>query len=233
MDIQKNLNNELMEEAPYYTDECRKLFEIRMSLVPYLYSAFEEYQRTGLPPVRAVAMEYPQDEAARNLDDEYFFGKDLLVCPLTLEDGTSREVYLPEGTWYNFFTGEKIEGGRKLVLEADWNEMLVFARDGALIPVAAPVMCVKEDTVFDITVKSFGENPTGSCVLYEDDFISYDYENAHDSESAHDSERAQNDSNPSAAKKQICITVDDNGTFIVSGAKTSTKYHFLNCIVKD
>ena len=92
-----------MEEAQYYTDECRKLFELRMSLVPYLYSAFEEYQKTGLPPVSAVVMEYPQDEAARNLDDEYFFGKDLLVCPLTLEDGTSREVYLPEGNWYNFF----------------------------------------------------------------------------------------------------------------------------------
>ena len=158
-------------------------------------------------------MEYPQDEAARNLDDEYFFGKDLLVCPLTLEDGTSREVYLPEGNWYNFFTGEKIEGGRRLVLEADWNEMLVFARDGALIPVAEPVMCVKEDTVFDITVKSFG-NPTGSFVLYEDDFVSFNYESL-------------------AAKKQICITANSSGEFIASGAKTSTKYHFLNCIVKD
>lgn len=214
VDIQKNLNNELMEEAQYYTDECRKLFELRMSLVPYLYSAFEEYQKTGLPPVRAVVMEYPQDEAARNLDDEYFFGKDLLVCPLTLEDGTSREVYLPEGNWYNFFTGEKIEGGRKLVMEADWNEMLVFARDGALVPVAEPVICVTEDTVFNITVKSFGTNKTGSCVLYEDDFVSFNYESL-------------------AAKKQINVTVGDNGKFIVSGAKTSTKYHFLNCIVKD
>ena len=214
VDIQKNLNNELMEEAQYYTDECRKLFELRMSLVPYLYSAFEEYQKKGLPPVRAVVMEYPQDEAARNLDDEYFFGKDLLVCPLTLEDGTSREIYLPEGTWYNFFTGEKIEGGRRLVLEADWNEMLVFVRDGALVPVAEPVICVTEDTVFNITVKSFGTNKTGSCVLYEDDFVSFNYESL-------------------VAKKQINVTVGDNGKFIVSGAKTSTKYHFLNCIVKD
>ena len=203
-----------MEEAQYYTDECRKLFELRMSLVPYLYSAFEEYQKTGLPPVSAVVMEYPQDEAARNLDDEYFFGKDLLVCPLTLEDGTSREVYLPEGNWYNFFTGEKIEGGRRLVLEADWNEMLVFARDGALVPVAEPVICVTEDTVFNITVKSFGTNKTGSCVLYEDDFVSFNYESL-------------------VAKKQINVTVGDNGKFIVAGAKTSTKYHFLNCIVKD
>ena len=45
-------------------------------------------------------MEYPQDEAARNLDDEYFFGNDLSLCPLTLEDGTEREVYLPDGIWY-------------------------------------------------------------------------------------------------------------------------------------
>lgn len=51
------------------------------------------------------------------------------------------------------------------MLEADWNEMLVFARDGALVPVAEPVICVTEDTVFNITVKSFGTNKTGSCVL--------------------------------------------------------------------
>ena len=163
--------------------------------------------------MRSVAMEYPQDEVARNLDDEYFFGKDLLVCPLTLEDGTSREVYLPEGTWYNFFTGEKIEGGRRLVLEADWNEMLVFAREGALVPLAKPVQCVTEYTMFEITVKNYGK-PTGSCKLYEDDFVSFNYEK-------------------DGSKKEIIITADENGNFIASGAKTSTKYHFLNCIVKD
>lgn len=91
---------------------------------------------------------------------------------------------------------------------------LFLLRDGALVPVAEPVICVTEDTVFNITVKSFGTNKTGSCVLYEDDFVSFNYESL-------------------VAKKQINVTVGDNGKFIVSGAKTSTKYHFLNCIVKD
>ena len=146
------------------------------------------------------------------MDDEYFFGKDLLVCPLTLEDGTSREVYLPDGIWYNFFTGESIEGGRRLVLQADWNEMLAFAREGAVIPVARPNLCITKDTVFEITVKSFGK--PGSCELYEDDFVSFDYENT-------------------TEKKTIRIVADDDGTITAYGAKTSKKYRFLNCIVTE
>ena len=114
-------------------------------------------------------MEYPADEAVRNLDDEYFFGKDLLVCPLTLEDGTSREVYLPAGIWYNFFTGEKIEGGKNIIMQADWNEMLVFAREGVVILLAKPNLSITKDIVFEITIKKFGKS--GSCELYEDDAI--------------------------------------------------------------
>ena len=212
MDIKKNLNNEVMEDSAYYTDECRKLFELRMSLVPYLYSAFEEYQKSGLPPVRAVAMEYPADEAVRNLDDEYFFGKDLLVCPLTLEDGTSREVYLPAGIWYNFFTGEKIEGGKNIIMQADWNEMLVFAREGVVILLAKPNLSITKDIVFEITIKKFGKS--GSCELYEDDFVSFDYEKT-------------------AEKKKISIIADGDETIAVYGAKTSRKYCFLNATVKD
>ena len=99
------------------------------------------------------------------------------------------------------------------MLEADWNEMLVFAREGALVPLAKPVQCVTEYTMFEITVKNYGK-PTGSCKLYEDDFVSFNYGSL-------------------AAKKQINVIVGDNGEFIASGAKSSTKYHFLNCIVKD
>ena len=114
--------------------------------------------------MRAVAMEYPADEAVRNLDDEYFFGKDLLVCPLTLEDGTSREVYLPAGIWYNFFTGEKIEGGKNIIMQADWNEMLVFAREGVVILLAKPNLSITKDIVFEITIKKFGSLEVVNCM---------------------------------------------------------------------
>ena len=76
------------------------------------------------------------------------------------------------------------------------------------------MICVTEDTVFNITVKSFGTNKTGSCVLYEDDFVSFDYEKT-------------------GFENEIIIAADENGKFIANGAKSSIKYHFLNCIVKN
>lgn len=104
VDIGKNLAGEFMEEAEYYTDVCRRYHEIRMSLLPYLYSAFVKYWKEGIPPVRALAMDY-EDEQAGNVDDEYMLGDSLLVAPMTLEDGVCRKVYLPEGKWYDFWEG--------------------------------------------------------------------------------------------------------------------------------
>lgn len=174
-DIEKNLAGEPMDTADYYTAECRKLFELRMSLLPYLYSAFVEYSHSGKPPIRALVMDYPEDMAARMVDDEYLFGESMLVCPLTYEEGTSRKVYLPQGRWYNFFTGMAVEGGRTMETEAAYNEIPVFVKDGAMIPLAEPVMHVDKDTVFEMTVKIFGE-ADGRFVLYEDDFATFDFE---------------------------------------------------------
>lgn len=174
-DIEKNLAGEPMDTADYYTAECRKLFELRMSLLPYLYSAFVEYSHSGKPPIRALVMDYPEDMAARMVDDEYLFGESMLVCPLTYEEGTSRKVYLPQGRWYNFFTGTAVEGGRTMETEAAYNEIPVFVKDGAIIPLAKPVMYVDKDTVFEMTVKIFGE-ADGRFVLYEDDFATFDFE---------------------------------------------------------
>ena len=174
-DIEKNLAGEPMDIADYYTAECRKLFELRMSLLPYLYNAFVEYSHSGKPPIRALVMDYPEDMAARMVDDEYLFGESMLVCPLTYEEGTSRKVYLPQGRWYNFFTGTAVEGGRTMETEAAYNEIPVFVKDGAIIPLAKPVMHVDKDTVFEMKVKIFGE-ADGRFVLYEDDFATFDFE---------------------------------------------------------
>lgn len=174
-DIEKNLAGEPMDTAEYYTAECRKLFELRMRLLPYLYSAFVEYSHSGKPPIRALVLDYPEDREARMVDDEYLFGESMLVCPLTYEDGTSRSVYLPEGSWYDFFTGERTEGGRRVEVHAEYDKIPVFVKEGAIIPLAKPVTHVEKDTVFDITVKTFGE-ADGSFVLYEDDFETFAYE---------------------------------------------------------
>lgn len=174
-DIEGNLAGQEMPEAVYYTEECRKLFELRMSLLPYLYSAYVEYYQTGKPPVRALLMDYPEDAPARMTDDEYLFGESMLVCPLTYGDGVSRRAYLPHGNWYNFFTGEKVSGGKEMEVHADYNQIPVFVKEGGIIPLAKPVLSVKRDTVFEMEVKIFGEGD-GKFVLYGDDFETFDYE---------------------------------------------------------
>lgn len=174
-DIEGNLAGQEMPEAAYYTEECRKLFELRMSLLPYLYSAYVEYYQTGKPPVRALLMDYPEDASARMTDDEYLFGESMLVCPLTYGDGVSRRAYLPHGNWYNFFTGEKVSGGKEMEVHADYNQIPVFVKEGGIIPLAKPVLSVKRDIVFEMEVKIFGEGD-GKFVLYGDDFETFDYE---------------------------------------------------------
>lgn len=178
-DIHKNLTGKRMEKAWYYTEECQKLFALRMRLLPYLYSAYVEYRQTGKPPVRALVLDYPEDSNVRIIDDEYMFGESMLVCPLTYEDKTSRQVYLPSGNWYDLFTGEKTEGGRTWEMEAAYNRIPVFVREGAIVPLAEPVLCVRNDTVFDMEVRIFGE-ADGKFVLYSDDFESFDYEQHQD-----------------------------------------------------
>lgn len=173
-DINKNLAGEEMENSAYYTDICRKYHRIRMSLLPYLYSAFVTYYKTGIPPLRALVFDYQEDEKVRCIDDEYMLGDSLLVAPMTIEDGTQRNVYLPKGRWYDFFDDTVYEGGQEYQIEADYDKIPVFVKENTVLPLAKPVEAVTADTVFELTVKTYG-TAEAECVLYEDDFTTFDY----------------------------------------------------------
>lgn len=92
-------------------NEVRKLFEIRKSLVPELLKAFELYHEKGIPPVRALVMDFTDDENVKKIDDEYMFCENMLVAPIIANSGDEREVYLPDGEWVDFYTGEKVPCG--------------------------------------------------------------------------------------------------------------------------
>ena len=85
---------------------CRQYLELRYRLLPYLYSVVREGHLTGLPVIRALWLHYPDDAVARARGDEYLWGPNILVAPVTEKGATSRRVYLPRGTWYDFWTGE-------------------------------------------------------------------------------------------------------------------------------
>ncbi|MBT9333077.1 glycoside hydrolase family 31 protein [Acidipila sp. 4G-K13] len=111
----------------------RKYAVLHMSLFPYLYAATQEASRTGMPIMRALVLEYQNDQRAREAKDEYLFGPDFLVAPV-IDENTSRVVYLPPGEWVNYWTGEALQGGKIVIADAPLETLPLYARASAIIP---------------------------------------------------------------------------------------------------
>jgi alpha-D-xyloside xylohydrolase len=174
--IDKDLNNGGRFMANWERTEatCRKLLQMRMRLLPYLYSAYADYHYAGMPPTRALVMDYPEDPATWAVDDQYMLGSALMVAPL-FTGQQKRSVYLPEGDWYDFWTHTKYSGGRKVEIEKPQEEIPVFVKGDSLLPLAEPVDCVKPQTEFALTIHVYGAKPR-KFVLYEDDGVTFDFE---------------------------------------------------------
>lgn len=169
----KNNNNQVMPETAAVTDTVRRLLQLRMRFLPYLYSAFNEYHATGKPPIRALVLDWPNDPKVRQTDNEFMFGDSVLVAPMFAGEGP-RPVYLPAGDWYDFWTHEKISGGRELTVTNGVTQIPLFVKNGTLLPLAEPVEHIQPDTDFDITVNLVGNKPA-DFTLYEDDGVTGNY----------------------------------------------------------
>ncbi|MDB5127089.1 TIM-barrel domain-containing protein [Mucilaginibacter sp.] len=174
INIKKNNNGQLMDNAKQIEADIRKLFEFRMSLIPYLYNAFADYHFKGIPPFRALVMDYPEDKNTFNLADEYLIGEGILAAPLT-EKMDERKVYLPAGIWYDFNTNQKYEGGKSYIVKTGLTELPIFIKEGTILPLAKPVTNVTGNTVFEITCYVYGEKST-TATLFEDDGVTFNYE---------------------------------------------------------
>lgn len=170
IDKDKNNNGEWMPDHEQVTDEIRKLLQLRMSFVPYLYSAFNEYHLKGIPPIRALVLDWPNDPAVRQIDDQYMFGSSVMVAPMFLGQKT-RSVYLPTGDWYDFWTHQKYAGGQTIQAANGPDQIPLYVKAGTLLPLAKPVEHIGTNTVFDLTAYAFGAHPA-DFTLYEDDGVS-------------------------------------------------------------
>lgn len=136
----------------------RKYAVLHMSLFPYRYAAAQGSSRTGMPIMRALVLEYQTDQRAREAKDEYLLGPDFLVAPV-IDENTSRAVYLPEGEWINYWTGER-SSGRKIVLaQAPLDVLPLYVRANAVIPkIPEDVMTlVPREESGNATVKSMDD----------------------------------------------------------------------------
>ena len=115
-----------------FTDAFRACAEMKYKLMPYVWEQAKECSQLGLPMVRALLVEFPHDQGAWYVEDEYMFGSKMLVAPL-LESGNSRNVYLPKGKWIDYQTGKVYEGGYQTI-EAGAIPCIILVKDGSVIP---------------------------------------------------------------------------------------------------
>ena len=150
---------------------CRNLIELRMRLVPYLHAAFVKYYKEGVPPFRALIMDYPgEQEALKDIAGEYMMGDDILVAPLVAcgKEVAVKKIYFPSGVWYDFFTGERIEGGRTLECSFPLDRMPMYVKEGTILPLARVTLTTEDPRSREIEPMDFGDN-LRPAVLYEDD----------------------------------------------------------------
>lgn len=170
-------------------DAIEKMISLRYSLLPYIYSTSWEVSNRQSSFMRALMMDFVDDRKVWNINDEYMFGKSILVAPVTHAQYTSEadvtvdftktkptQVYLPAGMlWYDFWTNEKHEGGQEITKETTLNILPLYVKAGSIIPFGPQVQYATEKPWEHLELKVYtGAN--GSFVLYEDEFDNYNYE---------------------------------------------------------
>ncbi|WP_293946746.1 MULTISPECIES: TIM-barrel domain-containing protein [unclassified Sphingobacterium] len=179
---------------PEVADQVKYYAQLRMELMPYLYSEFAKYHFEGTPPFRAMALEEgfqgqtkavlgnrdletnPYLEAVNGeVKDQYMCGEYILVAPLFAGE-SSRKVLLPKGNWYDFYTGKYVGNGEEVLANPGIDRIPVYVKDGGIIPMmSSRLHAPLANEKVDLTIRHYGERE-GIYQLYDDDGVSFDYE---------------------------------------------------------
>lgn len=187
---------------------CQKYLNLRYRLMPYLYSLVAETHETGVPVMRALMMYYGDDAQAVARGDEYLWGRDILVAPVVEKGATARVLYLPKGDWYDFWSGERRQGGAEITRKVDLETMPLYVRAGAIVPMGPVKQYTAEKSTAPLSVRVFpGAN--GSFVLYDDDGTSFAFEKG-------EFMRARMDWDDGARQLRVSLV---SGSKMVGGAK--------------
>jgi alpha-D-xyloside xylohydrolase len=195
-------------------DAIAKAISLRYSMLPYIYSISWDVTANQSTMMRALVMDFPNDLQALNINDQYMFGKSILVCPVTNamyskdtnEDFStvgSRELYLPKGTdWIDFWTGKKMTGGQKIIKETPVDIIPLYVRAGSILPIGPDVQYAEEKKWDNLEIRIY-DGANGEFTLYQDENDNYNYEKGVYSTISF----SWNDS------KKILTINDRNGTF--------------------
>jgi alpha-glucosidase (family GH31 glycosyl hydrolase) len=156
---------------------CRKYLELRYQMLPYIYSTFEQAHRSGLPPIRALWLAHPNDEKALDIADQYMWGDQMLVAPVLEQGATQRNVYLPAGEWWDFWSNRrtKSETGVAITRELDLSTIPLYVRAGAILPMGPVRQYATEPSQDPVTLQVY-PGADGNFSWYQDDGVSFAYQ---------------------------------------------------------
>lgn len=150
--------------------------KLRYRLMPYIYSLTGAVYHDDYTIMRGLAMDFADDKQVLNIGDQFMFGPSLLICPVYEYKATQRDVYFPNNNgWYNLYSGEFVAGGQNLTVEAPYERMPLFVREGSILPAGPEIEYTdqKPGAPIDIYVYT---GKDGSFELYEDESTNYNYE---------------------------------------------------------
>ncbi|ULQ50710.1 TIM-barrel domain-containing protein [Flavihumibacter fluvii] len=177
---------------PEVEKQVQDIANLRMQLIPYLYTNYADYAFFGTPPIKAMNLvpgfnsavstvpgtvnstDNPYAKAVRQeIKDQFMVGEDLLVAPLFAGQKT-RTVVLPQGRWYDFYSGRYVGEGEIISVTPGLDIIPVYARDGAIIPMMPPVLKISKEKL-PVEIRYYGQKEN-SFNLYDDDGLTFDYE---------------------------------------------------------
>lgn len=205
-------NNHQQRQPWYYgstaEEVAKEAIQLRYSLMPYMYSSERSAYESGLGLVRPLLFDYPSDPNVSNYSDAWMFGDSMLVAPVVNSAQTLKSIYLPAGTWIDYYRGTTYTGGQTInypVNAESWTDIPLFVKKGGIIPTQKVLDYVGQSNITRTMVDIFPNTTQSSFTYYDDDGTSYNYEGT-------------------AYFKQV-MTTQDNGTSGISfsvGAKSGT-----------
>ncbi len=154
-------------------DAIRKAIELRTRLIPYYYSLAYQTFETGIPLMRPLVMEFPDDPRVANLTDEWLMGDSLLAAPI-LKEGGRRSVYFPAGDWYLFGSTNRLQGSRSIEVTAALDEIPTYVRAGTILPLGPIIQNVTEQPGGPLELQIY-PGKDASFTLIEDDGVTQNY----------------------------------------------------------
>jgi len=156
---------------------CRDYISLRYRWMPYFYSLFYEASTSGLPVMRPLVLEYPDDTQVFNLSDQFLLGEGVLVAPIYRPNMEYRTVYLPKGIWYDYWTGKRYDGERHILVHAPLDVIPLFIKAGAILPETTVRQHFMIENPAELILNVYaGAGSTSIFQLYEDDGNTFGYQ---------------------------------------------------------